>query len=71
MDDADLGLFGASGREVLIEESLAGGKVARCWVERRALDDMDLTAWWRWVGEAGNGWRSWRAHQEGHAVDWR
>lgn len=57
MDDADLGLFGASGREVLIEESLSDDKVARCWIERRALDDMDLTAWWRWVGEAGNGWR--------------
>jgi alkylated DNA repair dioxygenase AlkB len=57
MGKADLGLFGASGREVLIEESLAENRIARCWVERQAMADMELEAWWRWVGEAGNGWR--------------
>ena len=57
MDKLASGLFGADGREVLLEESLASGKVARCWVERRAINDMDLNVWWRWVGEAGNGWR--------------
>ena len=57
MDNADPSLFGPGEREVLLEEALADGRVARCWVKRSALYDMDLTMWWRWVGEAGNGWR--------------
>ena len=57
MGKADLGLFGTGEREVLLEESLAEDRIARCWVERRAMADMELEAWWRWVGEAGNGWR--------------
>ena len=57
MGKTDLGLFGASVREVLLEESLEDGKVARCWVDRQAMGALDLKAWWRWVGEAGNGWR--------------
>ena len=56
MDEA-AGLFGAGGREVVLEETLTDGRVARCWVERSALDDMDLRMWWRLVGDAGSGWR--------------
>ena len=56
MDEA-AGLFGAGGREVVLEETLTDGRVARCWVERSALDDMDLRMWWRLVGDTGSGWR--------------
>ena len=56
MDEA-AGLFGAGGREVVLEETLTDGRVAQCWVERSALDDMDLRMWWRLVGDAGSGWR--------------
>ena len=56
MDEA-AGLFGAGGREVVLEETLTDGRVARCWVKRSALDDMDLRMWWRLVGDTGSGWR--------------
>ena len=56
MDEA-AGLFGAGRCEVVLEETLSDGRVARCWVERSALDDMDLRMWWRLVGDTGSGWR--------------
>jgi len=57
MDKAGARLFGAAGREILLEESFADGRVARCWVERRAMNALELKAWWRLVEEAGDGWR--------------
>ena len=57
MDKSGARLFGAGGREILLEESFADGRVARCWVERRAMNALELKAWWRLVEEAGDGWR--------------
>lgn len=56
MVDGQLDL-GIQQREVLIEESLDGLQVARCWVERGAFSDQTLDQWWNMVSQEGEGWR--------------
>ena len=56
MVDGQLDL-GIQQREVLIEESIDGLQVARCWVERGALSDQTLDQWWTIVSQEGEGWR--------------
>ena len=56
MVDGQLDL-GIQQHEVLIEESLDGLQVARCWVERGAFSDQTLDQWWNMVSQEGEGWR--------------
>ena len=56
MVDGQLDL-GIQQHEVLIEESLDGLQVARCWVERGAFSDQTLDQWWNMVSHEGEGWR--------------
>ena len=50
-------LFGATQRDVFIEERLGDGRIARCWVQREAIANTPLTTWWDCIDNAGPGWR--------------
>ena len=44
-------------RENVIDETLADGTRAKCWVERGAFRDLSLESWWASVSASGEGWR--------------